>query len=135
MTRNGTSFEQKAQWLKERYCSDVVPSWPSLGPYFTPAQISAMLQLSTDTVIRMLAGASRSVDTSTVATAVRYPTQTTRRALEDLAAHGVVRRQPRGQGKADDWRLSGWTTKKCTDADVTFPEMSEEENGETFTWD
>ena len=53
MTRNGTSFEQKAEWLKERYCADVVPSLQSLGPYFTPAQISAMLQLSTDTVIRM----------------------------------------------------------------------------------
>jgi hypothetical protein len=77
-------------------------------------------------VIRLLSSASVAVDTTTVAMAVRYPTQTTRRALEDLAAHGVVGRQSRGQGKADMWRLSKWAVKKCADAEITFPEMSKE---------
>jgi hypothetical protein len=53
-------------------------------------------------VIRMLSGASNVVDTTTVATAVRYPTQTTRRALEDLTAHGVVKRS-----SGDPARTSG----------------------------
>jgi hypothetical protein len=59
--------------------------------------------------------------------AVRYPTQTTRRALEDLTAHGVVKRQGPGPGKADMWQLSPWTVKKCADADITFPEKSEDD--------
>jgi len=75
-------------------------------------------------VIHALAGAG-TVDTTTIANRVCYPTQTTRRALEDLTAHGVVKRSPQGQGRADTWRLSDWTARKCTDAGVTFPEMSE----------
>ena len=78
-------------------------------------------------VIRVLSGASVAVDTTTVATAVRYPTQTTRRALEDLTAHGVVKRQSRGSGKADEWQLSNWTIKKCADACIAFPKMSEDD--------
>jgi hypothetical protein len=78
-------------------------------------------------VIRMLVGASGWVDTSTVAKELQYPTQTTRRALEDLTAHGVVNRQSGGPGKSDIWRLASWTRRKCVAADVTFPEMSEEE--------
>jgi DNA-binding IclR family transcriptional regulator len=77
-------------------------------------------------VMRMLAGASGDVDTSTIALAVRYPTQTTRRALEDLAAHGIVHRLGKGQGKADRWRLSEWTIQRCADAGIVFPEMSED---------
>ena len=83
-------------------------------------------------VIHMLAGAAGTVDTTTIANRVRYPTQTTRRALEDLTAHGVVRRISRGPGKPDLWRLSDWTVKKCSDAEITFPEMSEEEEDGTF---
>jgi len=78
-------------------------------------------------VITMLAGANVPVDTTTVATAIKYPTQTTRRALEDLAAHGVVKRQPGGQGKADLWETSKWTEKKITAASINFPALSEEE--------
>jgi hypothetical protein len=81
-------------------------------------------------VITMLAGANVPVDTTTVATAIKYPTQTTRRALEDLAAHGVVKRQPGGKGKADLWETSKWTEKKITAASINFPELSEEEGEE-----
>ena len=45
--------------------------------------------------------------TTHVATAIGYPTPTTRRALEDLAAYRVVERLADGQGKADRWRVSG----------------------------
>jgi DNA-binding IclR family transcriptional regulator len=75
----------------------------------------------------VLAGCQAPLDTTAIAGAIRYPTQTTRRTLEDLAAHGVVKRAPQGQGKADLWRLSTWTEKKCIAARVTFPEVLEEE--------
>jgi hypothetical protein len=83
-------------------------------------------------VMAMLAGASGAVDTATVATALRYPTQTTRRALEDLTAHNVVKRASGGQGRADTWRLSEWTRQKCEDAGITFPEMSDGDTEGTF---
>jgi hypothetical protein len=47
--------------------------------------------------------------TTEVAKAVDYPTNTVRRALEDLTAHGVVRRLPGGKGHADRWELTEWT--------------------------
>jgi hypothetical protein len=83
-------------------------------------------------VIRMLAGTTAMADTTSVAAAVRCPVQTTRRALEDLAAHRVVRPLGQGQGKTHRWRLSDWTVRKCVDAGVTFPEMSEENDSGTF---
>ena len=59
-------------------------------------------------------------NTTAVATALRYPTQTTRRALEDLAAYDVLQRLPAGKGKADGWRLTPWVTKRC----LTVPDTS-----------
>jgi hypothetical protein len=46
-------------------------------------------------------------ETTAVAVAVRYPTSTARRALEDLAVHGLCERQK--GGNSDSWRLSAWT--------------------------
>jgi len=83
-------------------------------------------------VMRMLFNTISTVDTTRVATVVRYPTQTTRRALEDLTAHGVVKRTSGGQGRPDMWRLSDWTLRKCKDAGITFPEMSGEGEEGTF---
>jgi hypothetical protein len=47
-------------------------------------------------------------DTTTIAGAVKHPTTTTRRALEELHAHGLLSRQSGGPGKADRWRLASW---------------------------
>ncbi|MBZ5623508.1 MAG: hypothetical protein LAQ69_33020 [Acidobacteriia bacterium] len=77
-------------------------------------------------VIQALSGAAAPLDTTNVASIVRYPTQTTRRALEDLTAHDVVKRRSQGSGKANTWRLADWTVTKCADAGVTFPETSDE---------
>lgn len=63
------------------------------------------------------------VDTTTLATSIRYPAQTTRRACEDLAAHGVIERQPGGEGKADRWQLTEWARRQLEAS--TVPEMSE----------
>jgi hypothetical protein len=43
--------------------------------------------------------------TTAVAAAIAHPTKTTKRALEDLAAHGVLIRTAQGQGRADLWEL------------------------------
>ena len=41
--------------------------------------------------------------TTDLAAALDLPTQTTRRGLEDLAAHGLLRRKSQSKGKADVW--------------------------------
>ena len=57
-----------------------------------------------------------------LASAAGYPTQTARRAMEDLAAHGVLRRESMGKGKADRWSCSDWTRQRWT---ATVPETSD----------
>jgi hypothetical protein len=57
-----------------------------------------------------------------VAAAIRYPTNTTRRALEDLVAHNVVRRTRCGSNK-DLWELSDLAVTDYQAAG--FPEKSE----------
>jgi hypothetical protein len=56
-------------------------------------------------LLDVLGVAGGPITTSAVAEEVGYPTQTARRALEDLTAHGVVMRYPQGKGKADLWAL------------------------------
>jgi hypothetical protein len=60
-------------------------------------------------VLECLAERETWCPTTEVALAVDYPTNTVRRTLEDLTAHGTVRRSPGGQGKADRWELTEWT--------------------------
>jgi hypothetical protein len=60
-------------------------------------------------VLDYLATAITAPSTTTIAEAVEHPSRTTRRALEDLAAHRVVRRLAGGEGKADRWELSEQT--------------------------
>jgi hypothetical protein len=46
----------------------------------------------------------RWADTTTIATAVKLPTATAHRALEELVIYGLAERDPQGQGRADLWR-------------------------------
>jgi len=57
-------------------------------------------------VLDYLSTRSSSATTTEIADAVEHPTQTTRRALEDLTAHRAVTRLPGGQGRADRWELT-----------------------------
>jgi hypothetical protein len=70
------------------------------------------------TVVEKLLLEDQAKPTTDVATSIGYPTTTTRRALEDLAAHGVVDRASHGQGKADTWAITEWTRERWP----TFPE-------------
>jgi hypothetical protein len=59
-------------------------------------------------VFMELAATDAARTTQALAAAVDYPTVTARRALEDLAAHGVVKRESQGEGRADLWSLAPW---------------------------
>jgi Bifunctional DNA primase/polymerase, N-terminal/Primase C terminal 1 (PriCT-1) len=59
-------------------------------------------------VMDVLVRETSDVATTAVAEVVQHPTSTTRRALEDLTAHGVLLRHPQGKGKADTWEASEW---------------------------
>lgn len=61
--------------------------------------------------------------TTEVAARVRHPANTTRRALEDLAAHRVVNREPGGKGHPDRWALAG-DIRALYDAATGVPETS-----------
>jgi hypothetical protein len=50
----------------------------------------------------------RNVETADVAIELGLPTNTTRRILEDLAAHNLVTRRSQGQGKPDLWDRANW---------------------------
>jgi predicted ArsR family transcriptional regulator len=60
-------------------------------------------------VLDYLATSLAAPTTTDIAEAVEHPTQTTRRALEDLTAHGVVIRNAGGQGRPDRWELAQQT--------------------------
>jgi hypothetical protein len=63
--------------------------------------------------------------TSQISEATFYPTSTTRRSLEDLAAHRVVDRHSNGDGRADDWQVASWTRERWS----SVPEMSMSRGG------
>jgi DNA-binding MarR family transcriptional regulator len=63
-------------------------------------------------VLDLLIDQEAAESTSQIAEALGYPTTTTKRALEDLTAHGLVSRTSQGQGKADLWELAPWARKQ-----------------------
>jgi DeoR-like helix-turn-helix domain len=76
-------------------------------------------------VLEQLLHAEGPLETTTLAAQLGYPTQTTRRSLEDLAAHHVVTRHPAGKGKADRWALSEWARQQYQAVTEGVPQMSE----------
>lgn len=72
-------------------------------------------------VIEHLAGVEATTAPET-ATMLGLPTTTTRRTLEDLAAHGLVERAKDTDSKADTWKLAAWAAAAYTA--TTVPEMS-----------
>jgi IclR helix-turn-helix domain len=51
-------------------------------------------------------------DTNELATTVRHPASTTRRALEDLTAHGLVEQHRAPKGEAHEWSLSEFSRSR-----------------------
>ena len=59
--------------------------------------------------LETLIGATKELETVDVAMEIGYPTNTTRRILEDLHGLGLVKRQHEGKGYADRWLISDYT--------------------------
>ena len=72
--------------------------------------------------LRVLQAADGPLTTNTVAEQIRYPVQTSRRALEDLTAHRLVLRTKQGKGQADTWTLTQWAAERLA---ATVPEKSD----------
>jgi hypothetical protein len=84
-------------------------------------------------VFRFLQPLDKPSTTTAVGLAISYPSTTTRRALEDLAAHGMVIRYAQGQGKADDWEISLFASQLVRTINIpaeTLPEVSKEVRNE-----
>lgn len=68
-----------------------------------------------------LASQAGPVATTDVAIAAGHPTQTMRRALEDLTCHSLLQRTAAGSGKADLWELTDWTRNRLAAIGEAFP--------------
>ena len=77
--------------------------------YLTVSQVAQdTLPAQRRTMIEVLLGSERAALTTTdVATATRYPTNSARRYLQELAAIRLVDRLSEGAGHADRWEISG----------------------------
>jgi hypothetical protein len=76
-------------------------------------------------IVELLGAFQHPMKTSQIAVHVRYPSQTVRRALEDLTAHGIVIRQGKAHEKDTDlWAISDWTDKHFREGIGAFPETS-----------
>ena len=69
-------------------------------------------------VLRALRQRYIPVDTSEIAEAVRYPTSTTRRVLEDLVGHGMADTEKPGQTRAHTWWLTEETRSWWEEAEA-----------------
>lgn len=76
-------------------------------------------------LLEQLAAADGPQATKPLAVHIGYPTNTAKRALEDLAAHRVVTRHASAGGnQGDRWELSDWTRRQWQA--VCEPEMSDD---------
>ena len=72
-------------------------------------------------LLRLLADVETTT-TKSAAMSLGLPTTTTRRVLEDLAAHWLVQREEGDDGRSDSWRLTAWGRDKYRES--TVPEKS-----------
>lgn len=75
-------------------------------------------------VFDVLRSGKMEIETADIADKVSYPLPTTRRALEDLAAHGVLCKRPFRNGSSDYWMVSKWSQSRCAITFTTVPEKS-----------
>jgi hypothetical protein len=116
-----------------------VPSeerWRVLGKVAldgVPAVRRVMVLALADAETRKVRGASGGLGIGELVSKGKCSTQTIRRALEDLALHGVVKNSGGGagsKGKGDMWELSGWMKEQWR---VAYPKGYEGVLGEKFS--
>lgn len=64
------------------------------------------------------AGLKDGQSTAEIARAIGYPTETIRHALQDLEAHGILRRTAMGGSKGDVWTFEDWAQESHDNASV-----------------
>lgn len=84
--------------------------------------------------LETLIQATDEIETADVAMEIGYPTNTTRRILEDLHGLGLVKRQHEGKGYADKWLMSDYTKQllekaKPKSLEVENPRKSTKKDG------
>jgi hypothetical protein len=72
-------------------------------------------------VLERALDSDETVTTTDVAEELDHPTITVRRGLEDLTAHGLMRKVKQGKGKADLWQATDWARERWQ---ATFSEKS-----------
>lgn len=75
-------------------------------------------------VIETLVKSKEQLETTDVATAISYPTNTTRRILEDLHGLQLVERESQGKGYPDKWKIKSSTLDNLKKAGL--PEQDED---------
>lgn len=101
----------------------------------TEEEYETLYRLAEDTLPRhkqttlsaFLEKPEEALKTSQVAGKTSYPTDTTRRYLQDLAAMQLLTRTAGGEGKADTWKLSDYCLELLTKAAPESEETPEEE--------
>jgi hypothetical protein len=71
-----------------------------------------------------LVAADKRLDTSSIADDLAYPTTTTRRALEDLTGHRLVRRSGAASGTSHTWTISNLSKQLLARAGVSPDDLS-----------
>ncbi len=89
----------------------------------TKAGLDSIPALRLSSLIHLYA--SGPSETPKIAEALDYPTNTARRALEDLTAHGLVQRTVRGEGRrADTWAATTFATDRLIAIGFPAPSMN-----------
>jgi hypothetical protein len=87
--------------------------------------LSALYANATDTTL------APDLSTTDIAERIGYPTNTTRRILEELTALRLTRKRPGGEGKADRWRLAATTKRHLETAFRVAGTLPEKSGGST----
>lgn len=74
-------------------------------------------------ILKAMLKVEDTIVTSELASQLGYPSNTTRRVLEDLACYGIMQRVSHGDGRADVWSVSDWTRKMHEAGMATLPEI------------
>lgn len=69
------------------------------------------------------------LSTNDLAAAVRHPSTTTRRACEDLVAHGLIDKTRQGEGKAHLWELTAFSKERLQTASDGLPKTTFDKTG------
>src|SRR5207245_2205946 len=82
-------------------------------------------------VLDALIGVDQPTETPVIAEQLGYPTGTSRRALEDLTAHGIVHRirPAKGEKNVDRWKLTEWADEHYQ---ACVPEKSSNTRSERY---